>query len=135
MMTTTYLPCLHLTKPFSPPTLPYLHHAPTTYIISATSSLPTPTYQPTHISFHPPPTSLSIYTHLYREPRRIVLPGLPRRLERAVRQPAQTLRGRGAGSDKGDVVAEGSHKGGRLVVVGVFKGDGVGDELWETRDR
>ena len=69
-------------------------------------------------------------THLYREPRRILLPRLPRRLESAIRQSAQTLGGRRTGGDKGDVVAEGSHEGGRLVVVGVFEGDGVGDELW-----
>ena len=31
-------------------------------------------------------------------------------------------------------MAEGFHKGGRLVVVGVFEGDSVGDELWEVRD-
>ena len=31
-------------------------------------------------------------------------------------------------------MAEGSHEGGRLVVVGVFEGDGVGDELcWGGR--
>ena len=58
-----------------------------------------------------------------------MLPRLPRRLKRAVRQSTQTLRRRRTGSHPRDVVAEAFHEGGRFVVVGVFELHGVGHEL------
>ena len=58
-----------------------------------------------------------------------MLSRLTRRFERAVGQPAQTLRGRRTGSHPGDVVAEASHKGRRFVVVGVFELGGVRFQL------
>ena len=58
-----------------------------------------------------------------------MLPRFARRLKRAIRQPAETLGRGGAGSDPGDVVAEGFHEGGGGVGVGVLELDGVGDEL------
>ena len=58
-----------------------------------------------------------------------MLPRLPRRFERAVRQPPQPLSGRRARSHPGDVVPEAFHERRGFVVVRVFERDGVWDQL------